>query len=276
LRNEAREHFVNGKKVIKRTNAHIATVGMLFFDCIELRDDMREFHLKERTLSDMVEAYNKCQGQPGITFKVNKPWVKAWMTVAGGIISSAVKSKVVASATDYVATYEAPKVPFAGILLDVSSPRLYEPLAFHTGVLYQKSKFYGYGLYDGPGVTVRNYVTVEAQSVKIPIGVRYTFPKRKITAFLNAGAAFTLNVRPRGSAVHEREINNVVETFYRDDFAMPRSHLAYWGGAGGIIKLPYRFDGVVELRYEKSSNVIMAHLLSNITTFQLVLGVRTK
>lgn len=277
LRNESREAYINGRTVMRETNEHVGILNMLFFDCVKLRDDLEKIQIRERLLTALVEAYNECQGQPGITFKANKPWIRAAITLAGGINSSDVKNNgFLSSGGDYVASYRAIRLPFAGVLFDVSSPRLYEPLAFHAGVFYQNSKFYGYGISDPGGTITRNYITLQAHSVKFPIGVRYTFPERKITPFINAGMSYTHNITSHGSALQERQANGVVETYYYSDVAMDVSQLGYWAGIGGVIKLPYRFDGLVELRYESCNGTALVSLRSQITTFQLMLGIRTK
>lgn len=65
------------------THAHI-----LFFDCVDIRDDIQRLRLRERNLTDLVETYNKCRNQPGITFKAVKPWLNVAVMMGGGMDAS--------------------------------------------------------------------------------------------------------------------------------------------------------------------------------------------
>jgi hypothetical protein len=68
-----------------------------------------------------------------------------------------------------------------GISLDVLSPRFSERISLHGDFLYLTSKYYNYSLFDNGFSAKRDYVTIELQQFKIPIGFRYTFPKRNFT-----------------------------------------------------------------------------------------------
>ena len=72
LINETNEVYVEGKRVLKNTNQHVGTINMLVFDCAEIRERVQKIKLDERVLTNLIEDYNRCKGEPGITFKAKQ------------------------------------------------------------------------------------------------------------------------------------------------------------------------------------------------------------
>jgi hypothetical protein len=76
--------------------------------------------------------------------------------------------------------------------------------------------------------------------------------------------------------VKEIQSNGVVETTHSDNVPLEINQMGVWCGVGGVVKLPFSFNGLFELRYEAAEGILREHMQSNIKTFQVILGIRTK
>lgn len=281
LINETKELSIDGKNVVKNTYQYIGTINMLVFDCIEIRPKVQKVRLNEKPLTKLIEEYNRCKGESSITFKAKKPWTKAIIGMVGGLnisqLSFASNSGYEHLAGDFVVS----RSPMAGVSLDILSPRLSERISFHGDLLYLTSKYYNYTLYNGTSYIERNYVTIELKQLKVPIGLRYSFPKREFTPYINFGISSTIHVSSNPRWVQEIESNGVVNTNENIFLAIKDKQFGLWGGCGVLKSIHLRLNAFFELRYEHSSgvvpfSVIPMELSSKIANLQIFIGIRTK
>lgn len=274
LSNELEEAFIDGKNVLKNTNKHIGILNMLLFDCAELRPKIQRVGLNQKVLTNLIEEYNQCKGEASITFQAKKPWTKAVIGIAGGLNISKLQFD------DLSEAFEVSKSPIVGISLDVLSPRLSERISFHSDILFSTSRYYNFILFSNGSYTARNYLTVELQQLKIPIGIRYTFPQRNFTPYFNVGLSSTIHLNSSSSLVQEIESNQVVNTYESDAFDIKGNQLGLWGGFGMLKSINSKLNAFVELRYEQTDGITQysldhqAGLTSQITNFQVLIGVR--
>lgn len=281
LLNETVEDYVDGRWVKRNINGHISTMNRLLFDCVEIRDRLHDFRLVEKELTRLIEDYNRCKGGPSTTFKSKKPWTKATFGAIVGINFS--KLNFVSSILPPLSgNFAVSKSPVFGISVDVSSPRLSERFAFHSDLLYLTSKYYSYSLFSNSATTERNYVTIEMQQLKLPIGISYAFRGSRLTPYLNMGAAYTLNLRSDPEWIQEIEIeaNGVVSTNRFEAPSIEKNQLGVWAGFGLLRPINDRLSATVELRYERTNGIsqgaLETPLQSNITNFQVSIGIRTR
>lgn len=275
LKNVSKEVYAQGKRVILHSNDHVKTFNLLFFDCVALRPKLKGFRLSERVLTALVEEYNTCKGQPGVTYKAEKNWIKGNVALSGGLAFADISGEDADPFDDDLAEYEAITTPVFGVGFDISSPRINERISFHADILYQKLQYYGFGLVERFYGNNRLYITVKGDAIRIPLGLRYTFAPRMITPFANGGFSTTFLIDEEAIYVREREFDNVVETT-TDKLDISKSPLSFWIGAGAIVRLPYKFDAIVDLRYENSKRELMTLSSVKITSIQLTLGIRRK
>lgn len=281
LINEKKEVFVEGKKVLKNTNQHIGTINMLVFDCAEIRTRVQKIRLSEKDLTNLIEDYNRCKGASSITFKAKKPWTKVIIGLTGGLNVSQLGFDTNPGYEHLTGDFEVSKSPMIGASFDILSPRLSERISFHGDLLYLTSKYYNYTLYNSSSSVERNYVTIELQQLKVPIGIRYTFPKREFTPYFNAGISSTIHLSSNSKWVQEVESNSVVNTNENEALTIKNKQLGLWGGCGVLKSINNKLNAFLELRYEQTDGVVpfsvdSQELSSKISNFQILIGIRTK
>lgn len=281
LTNEAKDVFIDGKRVLKNTNQHIVTINMLVFDCAEIRERVQKIRLEERALSKLIEDYNQCKGEPSVTFKAEKPWTKVVIGMTGGSNISQLNFEDIPGYKHLVGDFEVSKSPMIGVSFDILSPRLSERISFHGDLLYLISKYYSHTLYNSGFSIERNYVTIELQQLKVPIGIRYTFPERKFTPYFNAGVSGTIHLSSNSRWVRELESNSVVNTYVNDALVIKNKQLGLWGGCGVLKSINDKLNSFFELRYEQTDGIVQSpvDLLgfnSKISNFQVLIGIRIK
>jgi len=282
LINETREVFVEGKTITINTNQYIGTINMLVFDCAELRTKVQKVRLTERNLTNLIEDYNQCKGDSSIVFKAKKPWTKTAIGVTGGLNISQLNFNTIPGYEYLAGDFEGYNSPMIGASLDVLSPRLSERISFHADFLYLASTYYKYSQYsDNNFSDYRNYATIQLQQLKIPIGIRYTFPKRNFTPYLNVGVSSTIRLSSNSKLIQEVKFNSVVSTNENEAVPIRNAQFGLWGGCGVLKSLTDKFSAFVELRYEQTGGIAEPHLAnsnqelhSKVSNYQLLIGIR--
>jgi hypothetical protein len=281
LINENKEVTVRGKSGVKKTNQHIGTINMLLFDCVEIRTKIQKVGLDERSLANLVEDYNRCKGVESITFKVKKPWTKAIIGVNAGLNISQLDFNENPGFRYLGGEFENSNSLMLGVSLEILSPRLTERISFHSQILYLTSKYYSFTLYNSSAITERNYVTIELQQLKVPIGIRYTFPRREFTPYFNLGASGTVQLSSSSKWIQEVEANSVVNTYEEEALVIRNRQFGLWAGCGVLKSIHGKLNAFIELRYEQTDGITpfsaeAEGLSSKISNLQVFIGIRTK
>jgi hypothetical protein len=282
LINETKQVSVKGKDVLKKTNQHIRTITMLAFDCVEIRARLQKIKLREQDLTSLIEDYNRCKGRSSVTFKAKKPWAKAIIGLTAGLNISHLKFENTRGYEHLAGDFKVSKAPMIGVPIDILFPRLSERISFHCDLLYLTSNYYSFTVYDRTSPVERNYVTIELQQIKAPVGLRYTFPKREFTPYFNAGISGTIHLRSKSKWVEEVVVSNsVVNTHESEALALKNKQYGIWAGFGLVKSINNNLNGFFELRYERTNGVAPfevdpAQLKSKISNFQMLIGVRIK
>jgi hypothetical protein len=281
LTNETREVYVDGKKVLKNTNQYISTINMLVFECVEIRTKIQKARLEERSLTNLIEDYNRCKGESSVTFKAKRPWTKTIIGVTAGLNISQLNFNGHPAYDHLAGDFEGSRSPLIGFSFDILSPRLNERVSFHGDLLYLTSKYYSYTLYSSNSYVERNYVSIELQQLKVPVGFRYTFARREVTPYINAGISFTIHLGSNSKWVQEVASNRVVSTYENEALAIENRQFGLWGGCGVMKSINKKLNAFVELRYEQTDGIVQFSvdsqgLDSKIPNFQVLIGVRTK
>jgi Outer membrane protein beta-barrel domain len=280
LKNETKEVLIYDSKYSKKTNQHISTLNMLLYDCVEIKTEVQKVKLGERLLGTLIENYNRCKGQSSTTFKAKKPWSKAIIGLTGGLNFSQLKFDANSGYEHLAGDLEISKSPVIGLSLDILSPRLSERISFHGDLLYSNSKYYNYTLYSSSSAVERNYVTIELQQLKVPIGIRYTFPEREFIPYFNAGIVSTIHLSSNSKWVQEIESNSIVKTRENEALVIKNKQFGLWGGLGVLKSVNNKFDAFLELRYEQTNGIAPFSVdlqgVNSITNFKILIGIRTK
>ncbi|MCZ8216106.1 MAG: outer membrane beta-barrel protein, partial [Cyclobacteriaceae bacterium] len=178
--------------------------------------------------------------------------------------------------------FEVSRSPVVGVSFDILSPRLSERFSFHGDLLYVTSKYYSYTSYYDLYYNEINYVTIELEQLKVPIGFRYAFPKRAFSPYLNAGISSTIHLSSNSNWVQEVEsIGGVVNIYEKEALTMRNNQFGLWGGFGIVKSIHNKFNAFFELRYEQTDGILpfsfgLQEYSSQISNFQILIGVRSK
>lgn len=282
LTNERKEGLTKDMRVLRNTNKHIGTLNMLLFDCSEIRGKIQKASLTEKSLSALVEDYNKCMGHSSTTYKAKKPWTKAIVGISGGLNVSEVSFIAEGAYAHLTGNFEKSKSPMVGLSFDLMSPRLSERLSFHADVFYLKSSFYNYTQFATPSTRTTNFVTIELQQLKIPFGLRYTFPARIFTPYVNFGISTTRHLKFVSNLVQEVETNRVVTTYEGEAIPVTKNQVGLWVGAGVLKSINQKVDGFIAINYDQTEGIStnlrvnQYHVPSKVVNFQFTVGLRTK
>jgi len=278
LINEVKETYVNDRRVLKNTNEFVATLNMYLFDCVEARPQLQKIRLLERPLTELVKDYNVCKGGTAKIYKEKKPWSKANFGIVGGLTLSTLDftSESPLDLFDHLTgTFENTTSPTIGLSFDVTSPRITERFSLTGNILYTSSSFYKFS--EKPTPQTRDYVTLKATQLQVPLGFKYTFPIKKISPFIQFGAIYVIQTKSSSTWVREVLNGNIVTTTEGEALEISKNQLGFWGGIGLIRPTFKKFDTSFEFRYSMTNGLSpYLQLQSRIVNFQFLLSIRTK
>jgi hypothetical protein len=281
LINEKKELVVGGRRMTRNTYQYIGTINRLVFDCFKITAKVQKARLTEKSLSKLIEDYNRCKGVPGVTFKDKKPWLRAQVGATAGLNVSQLNFDDVLGYQHLAGNFDVSKSPMIGASLNIFSPRLSERFSFQGDLFYLTSNYNNYTIDRSDASPKNNYISIELEQLKIPIGIRYTFPKREFTPYLNLGVSSTIHVGSNRKWVQKVEAYGVVHTYEYEALAIKDKQFGLWGGGGVIKSINNKLNAFIELRYERTDGIAPFSVVSDgppskISNFQILIGIRTR
>jgi hypothetical protein len=293
LTNETEEKIVDGAKYLKQSNKYLGILQMLLYDCTEISSKAGKSELNERSLTSLVVEYNKCKNAPFETYKMSKSWLKIIPGIIVGINDSKLGFTAKPSTNEHlIGKFERSFSPELGFSVDILSPRINERISFHAEALYFRSAYHFFNITENNYTINRNYVTINIQDLKIPVGFRYTFPERSFTPYFTFGVSNTIHIKSGSVWIQEAETKNVVYTVDRtynvintsdqQALKMKVNEVGFWAGAGVMKSITSKISCFIDLRYEHTDGIVdrisgnLTDLKSQITNFQITCGLRTK
>lgn len=281
LSNENQTIYVNGKTMTHRSNQHVSVLSPLMFDCVELRQRVQHISLTEKQLIKLVEDYNKCTGNPSITYEASEPHVKVRVGIAGGINISNIKFSNANGIHDYLnGSFDGSSTLIIGLSLNAFAPGVSKRFSVQGDLLYSKSN-YENSTSNANG-TKTSHVTIDLQQLKIPLGLRYTFPEKKITPYLNFGMSSTFNLSSSSPLTTNYKLANRIETVFTKDAVNTNDlQFGFFGGLGISKAIHNKLNLFAEIRYEWTNGIVDRaggdqSLESSIQNIQITFGVRRK
>lgn len=288
LVNESKEVYVDGKPLLMSTNQYIGTLNMLLYDCPDLKASIQKIRLTDKSLSNLVEAYNKCKGVPVLKGKQGgpstqtlytdkKPWAKAIIGITVGLNLSQIDFDNTINHEHLVGPFEISGAPLASFSLDLLSPKLSDRISIHSEFQYYFPSNYRYNgrTYGRPDV-----VTIEIQQYKIQAGIRYVFSKMNPSPYVNIGLSGT-TISSNSSwtkDLYNLQGQYLGEARYSNEEVLSiKNHYGVWGGFGILMVLNNKLNSSLELRYEQTNGLsAVSTPNSTISNFQIAFGLRTK
>lgn len=253
LMNTEKEVYIDGKRAVRRSNQHIATLNMLLSDCPKRNPYMHNLRLDRRALTKVIDHYNACVGVTPTNYQETKPW----LTFDPGLAVGATFAKLEFTGMSEISgaiigTTHANSITF-GFVADVLSPRITERFAHVTGALYSKVTY----VTESKFKRGSDYLKIDLNQLKVPVGIKYLFKGGQVVPFVNAGASFTINLKSEVTWYEPPTSSNI--EFLQREFTVKDAEVGYWGGLGAAVPMGSRLNWVIEFRYERT-NGLTPHL----------------
>src|SRR5690606_18912 len=154
-----------------------------------------------------------------VVFKESKQWMVLDIGPMVGYQMSSLTTNVMQDDYDHLeGDFDKSGRLFGGLHLNFTFPRLNERLSLVTGLIYLDDHFHSHVERERVQAEERNDVTIRLQQLALPIGLRYTFPERQITPYINIGGSYQHHLKSSSSWVKEIERLEVIETFEAEAF----------------------------------------------------------
>jgi hypothetical protein len=271
------DSIVNGLTYRKDNKEYIRSLNYLFFDCKKLKKPIENLNFSEKSLVKIVQDYNNCQGEESIAFNERKPLFKIIFGAAVGYNFSSSSFEGLNDFNFLKTDYSDSNSFLFGATFDLSSPRWQEKISLTGGLFYFSSDYYMENTSKPYETLIKNEVSIEMGQLKIPLGIRYTFPEKKITPYINAGGSYTTYLNTETYWRQEREFFGKV-TIKESSIDIGNHQFGYWGGAGFKVLIYNKMNTFFEFRYENSTsakieNGDVSNESSGFDNYQLMMGI---
>ena len=259
LESEMRIESINGVLAERDASRWRGIIGFLVSDClVEINEVIKNLKFQERSISQIIIEYNKCNGTPFTEFKAKKPWTLFEFGASIGLNFSDIQ--IITNRGGYSGlskNYNSFDLS-PGILISISSPRLTEKVSFNSELYYIKSKYTSLNILQrslntAPIEYHATYIDINALSV--PLSIKYSFPEKKIGLFLQGGINYVIHLNSKAQYFQEIVVGSIVNTMNEEAaFEINENQVGFWGGVG-IQKSHNKVKGSLSLRYYKNSNL---------------------
>jgi hypothetical protein len=269
-------------KEVTQSTSYLGVLNILLKDCPEISQS-RIFNtsFNEKSLTDLVEKYNKSMNSPMVIYKQNKPWIHARVGITGGLISSKITLESNNDAFTHLGTFERLNSPVAGFSVELSLPRINEKVSVITNFLFCSSTYELHREDELFHKITNDYVTIDMSHLKIPIGLRYTFQGRKLSSFINFGLSQTITLNSESDWTRTVENITLFDTYQHDQaLEISKTQAGIWGGAGISKSISKGLNVYIELRYEKTDGINAEDFIlveeANVKNILFVIGFSTR
>ena len=245
-----------GMEKMKEDTKWKGIISYLMYDCFpESNQIVKDLRLVEKDLTTLIIRYNNCKRTTFKDFKKNKPWSKVDLGVSAGVIQSTVNMIDLTLKYYYLANSYKSVDPSLGFVLVFHSPRISDNLAIQPEVYITNSNYSSLTT----NTPVNSYypqkydLHFHMTTLSFPVSVKYSFPNRKYSFFLQGGLNYDFNILTDSKLIRSTEQNIVLEN--ATAFYINRSQLGAWGGVGVLRKFKW-FDLCANIRY----NYLMTYL----------------
>jgi|GEM_PF-1867072 len=212
-----------GKTRIIEQKQYIGILSLVMNDCPALNKKIRKASLEFKPLVDLVAEYNQCN-TTAPSVKTNRTFIIVKGGMLGGVQRSSVRFSNLESGYNYLngPVFPASTSPFGGLYLQTTLPWVTERFSLwwelhhvRTGYAADHTWKVGYEWNPVTRRTVRDEINLSFSALRLPVLVRYTYPRGKVRPFVQAGAMADYLLGSGSSTVRETE--QVVSSWNRED-----------------------------------------------------------
>lgn len=276
LENDIKKVYKNGGEYLFSTKRYIGTLTYLLADCKKNNKKITETKYKETNLVALISDYNNCNNKGNIVYKENKPWIKVNFGALLGYNFTSINN----SNSDKQGIYFpnsngiSNSVTFGGFL-EVNAPRVIERYSFYTGIIYSTTNYYKYQQINDNLFELRE----DHKQLKVPVALRYTFPKKEITPFLTIGMLNIINLKTSTTWYSELKTGPYVFSSL-NNYNLYRNSIGLILGLGVKKDIKDNLEMFIDFNYEYFKTNNLPVLISNntykntVSNFQLLIGIR--
>ena len=278
LTNPEQQVVIDWKKNMQKTNKHIGILNYLLSDCPRLRGKIQNTDLNQRALSRLVVNYNECVNTATVVFREKKPSLKGFIGVTAGVNSSQIEFNFAVPAGEHLNGFDRANSLMFGLSMDLLSPRISERVSIHADILYLSSEYIAINTREDLAI-VRNDVLFELETLKTPIGFRYTFPGKNLIPYINLGFLNIIHLNSSNRWITETQLGQNIQTEERKALDVRDYQIGYWAGAGLKKAISAKLDAFCEFRFEQTDGFVEntpipeIPLNSKITNLQILIGI---
>jgi hypothetical protein len=250
------ESELDGKNVTRKSTHHIGLLNLLLSDCSEQDLSISLVSLTEKSLVKLIQSYNECVESDMIIHKNSKPWFHAGIGLSTGLnLSKLSMSMDQPGENDINLDFSPSLSAVIGISLQFNSPRINERIYFLSQLLYFTANHNCYFANPSVSVTEHYDLFIHQKGIKLPLGFKYAFPRKKIAPFITGGLVYNLIIDSKYKQTTEIEYNGIVNTF--EDIVVPENsnQAGFWGGIGLKKSIGPKTNISAEVRYEMNSGI---------------------
>jgi hypothetical protein len=229
----------------------------LMADCPAVENSLARANLQDLSLIRVFEVYNQCRDDTPLSpprssqtkLRLSAGIGLSWSRSSLGILGD----ELLAVQTEL---YPTPLlVPMPSLRLLLSRPGLSQKFVLQTGMDYQYERFRYNSFvvtHNTPNyyATDRKTLSIDLQSIRIPLLFQYNFMSHKITPYLAGGTSFIVALTSGSNYIVEKQRNKVVNTYNFPFFTPSPLSLSLTGTAGVSFQLFGKLHGFVDGRYE--------------------------
>jgi len=265
---------VNEKKRLSKDNRWIGILRYYTSDCFFSQSKYLSISYSEKSLTNLVVAYNECKESKMIVYKENKPWTKFQYGLIGGLtLSSIIKSNENFQLRHLAKNYYSLN-PTVGFVFCISFPRLIEKIAIQSELYFLKADFNSFVKYNDTNITGYYDVRFNFTSLSIPLSIKFTQPKNKYIIDINTGINFNFILNSQTNLISEEVYDHIVYTSETTAFEIRKQQLGFFVSSG--ISRPFRyFNAGLRAQYSHISMFSATNgldLKNNQFTFSIILS----
>lgn len=264
--------------IASNTPRYLGFLNIVMFDCPAIMERIPGVDYNEKSLTRIVEDYNRQMNVIPVSFKSHKKWSSNSFRISTGVSFTKLKFHNDMGSYFLTAPVKMATSSFIDLAYEFSSPRVSERLSFRTEMILTSDRFTSY--YYEPTVSGSNryYTTIKMAQLMVPLSVSYYFNINNFKPYVNTGVSLAFPFKTTSVVRKEAHEYSEVNTYTSSGFLTPKTQYDFWGGIGAERPVSGKLTGFVELRFSEALGYYssLEELNSRAGKFMICIGLKIK
>lgn len=238
--------------IVSSITRYLGFLNIVMSDCPAIMERISKVEYNEKSLTCLVEDYNRQMNVTPVSFKSHKKWNTNNFGISTGVSFTKIKFHYDMGSYFLAHPVNLSTSSFADIFYEFSSPRISERLTFRTEMILTSDRFTSY--YNEPTVSGSNsyYTTIKMAQLILPVSVSYYFNVKYLKPYLNVGLSVAFPFETT-SVVRKVAVEYGETTPYTSsEWLTPKTQYGCWGGVGVEKAFSKKLAGFAEIRYNET------------------------